>query len=86
MAKQNELLKFRGKVLELLPNATFRVELSNGHVIVVYMSGKMRQNRIKVVIGDDVIIEMTPYDLTKGRVVHRHNPGATEKEIEETLK
>lgn len=72
MSKE-ELLEFRGKVLELLPNAMFKVMLENGHVIVAYTSGKMRKNRIKVLAGDEVTIEMTAYDLTKGRVSHRHS-------------
>ena len=71
MAKE-EVLEFRGKVLELLPNATFRIELDNGHKIIAYTSGKMRKNRIRVLVGDDVTVEMTPYDLSKGRVTHRH--------------
>lgn len=71
MAKE-ELLEFRGKILELLPNATFRVELENKHLIVAYLSGKMRKNRIRVLVGDDVTVEMTPYDLNQGRVTHRH--------------
>ena len=71
MAKE-ELIEFNGKVLELLPNATFRVELENGHQIIAYTAGKMRKNRIKVLTGDIVTVELTPYDLTKGRVVKRH--------------
>lgn len=69
---KEEVLEFKGKILELLPNATFKVELENGHVIIAYTSGKMRKNRIRILIGDDVTVEMTPYDLTKGRVTHRH--------------
>ncbi|AZL15251.1 translation initiation factor IF-1 [Rickettsiales endosymbiont of Stachyamoeba lipophora] len=71
MAKE-ELIEFEGQVVELLPNATFRVKLDNGHEIIAHTSGKMRKNRIKVLAGDKVTIEMTPYDLTKGRVIHRH--------------
>lgn len=74
MAKE-ELIEFKGKVLELLPNATFRIELENGHQIIAYTSGKMRKNRIRVLVGDDVTVEMTPYDLSKGRVTHRHKVG-----------
>ncbi len=69
---KEDLLEFRGKILELLPNATFRVELENGHKIIAYTAGKMRKNRIRILAGDDVVVEMTPYDLTKGRVVHRY--------------
>ncbi len=71
MAKE-ELLEFTGTVTELLPNATFRVELENGHEIIAYTAGKMRKNRIRVLAGDKVTIEMTPYDLTKGRITFRH--------------
>lgn len=70
MAKE-ELLQFDGEVLELLPNAHFRVVLENGHEIIAHTSGKMRKNRIRILAGDKVKVEMTPYDLTKGRVIHR---------------
>ena len=71
MAK-DDIIEIRGKVIELLPNATFRVELENGHQIIAYTSGKMRKNRIRVLAGDEVKVEMTPYVLTKVRVSHRH--------------
>jgi len=71
MAKE-ELIQFPGLVLELLPNATFRVKLENGHLILAHTSGRMRKNRIRILVGDKVTVEMTPYDLSKGRVVHRH--------------
>ncbi|NDF12310.1 MAG: translation initiation factor IF-1 [Proteobacteria bacterium] len=71
MAKE-ELLEFNGKVVEVLPNAMFRVVLDNGHEILAHTSGRMRKNRIRVLMGDTVTVEMTPYDLTKGRVIHRH--------------
>jgi translation initiation factor IF-1 len=70
MAKE-ELLEFPGVVKELLPNATFRVELENGHTIIAHTAGKMRKNRIRVLAGDKVQVEMTPYDLTKGRINYR---------------
>lgn len=70
MAKE-ELLQFDGEVLELLPNAHFRVVLENGHKIIAHTSGKMRKNRIRILSGDKIKVEMTPYDLTKGRVIHR---------------
>jgi translation initiation factor IF-1 len=70
MAKE-ELIEFQGVVLELLPNANFRVKLENGHIVLAHTSGKMRKNRIRILVGDKVTIEMTPYDLTKGRVIHR---------------
>lgn len=71
MAKE-DLLEFAGVVSELLPNATFRVKLENGHEILAHTSGKMRKNRIRVLVGDKVNVEMTPYDLTKGRITFRH--------------
>ncbi|PIR39876.1 MAG: translation initiation factor IF-1 [Alphaproteobacteria bacterium CG11_big_fil_rev_8_21_14_0_20_39_49] len=71
MAKE-ELLEFDGTVLELLPNAMFRIELENGHEVLGHTSGRMRKNRIRVLVGDWVKVEMTPYDLSKGRVIHRH--------------
>lgn len=70
MAKE-ELIEFRGLVTELLPNATFKVKLDNGHMILAHTSGRMRKNRIRILVGDTVTVEMTPYDLTKGRIIHR---------------
>ena len=72
MAKE-EQLEFEGIVEELLPNANFRVKLiANGHVIIAHTAGKMRKNRIRVLVGDKVNVEMTPYDLSKGRITFRH--------------
>lgn len=71
MAKE-ELIEFDGEVLELLPNANFRVKLENGHEIIAHTSGRMRKNRIRILSGDKIKVEMTPYDLTKGRVIHRY--------------
>ena len=70
MTKQ-DLLVFEGKITELLPNAMFRVLLSNGHMITAHTAGKLRKNRIRCLQGDNVKIEMTPYDLTKGRIIFR---------------
>ncbi len=70
MAKE-ELLEFPGTVTELLPNAMFRVKLENEHEITAHTAGKMRKNRIRVLTGDKVLVEMTPYDLTKGRITYR---------------
>ena len=70
MAKE-EAIEVEGLVKEALPNVMFRVELKNGHVILAHMSGRMRQNHIKIVPGDRVKIEMSPYDLTKGRIIYR---------------
>ena len=71
MASQKEVIKLTGTVVEALPNTQFRVELENGHVIVAHMSGKMRKNYIRLVPGDRVEVELTPYDLTKGRISFR---------------
>ena len=65
-------IEFQGVVMELLPNAMFKVKLENDHEILAHSSGKMRRNRIRVLAGDKVTVEMTPYDLTKGRIVYRH--------------
>ena len=71
MAKE-ELMEFNGTVKELLPNAMFRVLLDNNHEIIAHTAGKMRKFRIRVLAGDRVTVEMTPYDLTKGRITFRH--------------
>ncbi|MFN7710729.1 MAG: translation initiation factor IF-1 [Holosporales bacterium] len=70
MSKE-DLIEFSGTVVEVLPNAMFRVRLDNDHVILAHTAGRMRKNRIRVLIGDRVNVEMTPYDLTKGRVIFR---------------
>ena len=71
MAK-DELMEFTGTVKELLPNAMFRVQLDNDHEIIAHTAGKMRKFRIRVLAGDRVTVEMTPYDLTKGRINYRY--------------
>ncbi len=68
---KKDAIKVEGKVLETLPNAMFRVELAGGHVIIAHVSGKMRMHFIRILTGDKVIIEMSPYDLSKGRIVMR---------------
>jgi translation initiation factor IF-1 len=70
MAKE-ELLEFPGTVTELLPNAMFRVTLENEHEVLAHTAGKMRKHRIRVLAGDKVLVEMTPYDLSKGRITYR---------------
>ena len=70
MAKE-DLIEFTGVVAELLPNAMFRVKLDNDHTILAHTSGKMRKNRIRVLTGDEVLVELTPYDLSKGRITFR---------------
>ena len=71
MAKE-ELLELEGVVTEVLPDARFRVELNNGHEIIAYTAGRMKKFRIRTMVGDRVTVEMTPYDLDKGRVIYRH--------------
>ena len=70
MAKE-DAIQMEGRVLETLPNTMFRVQLQNGHVVTAHISGKMRKNYIRILTGDTVTVEMTPYDLTKGRIVYR---------------
>ena len=71
MAKE-ELIELEGLVTEILPDTRFRVQLDNGHAIVAYTAGRMKKNRIKTLAGDRVTVEMSPYDLEKGRVIFRH--------------
>jgi translation initiation factor IF-1 len=71
MAKE-DLIELEGAVVELLPDARFRVQLDNGHETLAYSSGKMKKNRIRILAGDRVTVEMTPYDLSKGRISYRH--------------
>jgi translation initiation factor IF-1 len=71
MSGTKEVIKLNGKVVESLPNAQFRVELENGHMIIAHVSGKMRKHYIRLVPGDKVEVELTPYDLTKGRISFR---------------
>lgn len=73
MAKE-ELIEMRGRVEEVLPDSRFRVRLDNGHELVAYSGGKMRKHRIRVIAGDDVTLELSPYDLNKGRIMFRHLP------------
>tara|TARA_A100001015_G_scaffold291692_1_gene366162 strand:- start:226 stop:468 length:243 start_codon:yes stop_codon:yes gene_type:complete len=73
-------IQSEGLVTEALPNAMFRVELENGHQIIATISGKIRKNYIRIMAGDRVTVELTPYDLTKGRIVLRHKPGRSNTE------
>ena len=70
MAKE-ETIQMQGEVLETLPNATFRVKLENGHVVLGHISGKMRMHYIKILPGDKVTVDLTPYDLSRGRIIFR---------------
>jgi translation initiation factor IF-1 len=71
MAKDKDLIEFEGNIAEVLPNQTFKVKLDNEHIVTCYTGGKMRQFRIRLVQGDRVRVEMTPYDLNKGRITFR---------------
>lgn len=71
MVKAKEVIELEGKVIETLPGTQFRVELQNGHQIIAHVAGKMRKNYIRLVPGDSVTVELTPYDLSKGRITYR---------------
>ena len=72
MASKDGAIEIEGTVAEALPNAMFRVELTNGHRILAHISGKMRKNYIRILPGDRVIVELSPYDLTRGRIIYRY--------------
>ena len=72
MAKKDGVIEVEGSVREALPNAMFRVELENGHLVLAHISGKMRQHYIRILPSDRVVVELSPYDLTRGRIVYRH--------------
>ena len=71
MSKKDDTLDYEGQIIEDLPNQVFRIMLENEHQITAYTGGKMRQHKIRLVLGDKVRVEMTPYDLSKGRIIHR---------------
>ena len=73
MAREKEVIELIGTVVEALPGTQFRVELENGHIIIAHVAGRMRKNYIRLVPGDRVKVELTPYDLTKGRITYREN-------------
>ncbi len=73
MGKRDDAIEMEGTVIEPLPNAMFRVELDNGHKVLAHISGKMRMHYIRILPGDKVIVEMSPYDLTRGRLTYRIN-------------
>lgn len=72
MAKKDGVIEMEGKVIEALPNAMFRVELNNGHVVLGHIAGKMRQHYIRILPEDRVVVELSPYDLSRGRIVYRY--------------
>ncbi|MGQ9515868.1 MAG: translation initiation factor IF-1 [Anaerolineae bacterium] len=78
MAKQEEKLEIEGTVIEALPNTMFRVRLDSGHEVLAYLSGRMRKYYIRVLLGDRVRVEMSPYDLTRGRITYRYKKPSEE--------
>jgi translation initiation factor IF-1 len=77
MANKDEKLEVEGTIVELLPNTQFMVELDNGHKVLAYLSGKMRRYYIRILLGDRVRVEMTPYDLARGRITYRYRKNRT---------
>ena len=73
---KEDVIEVDGIVAEILPGGQFRVQLDEGHIVLVYTAGKMRKNRIRTAVGDRVTVEMTPYDLTRGRLIYRHRGDA----------
>lgn len=71
--KKKNVIEFKGIVKESLPNATFKVKLENDHTVIAHISGRIRKNYIRILIGDTVTVEISPYDLTKGRIIYRNN-------------
>lgn len=84
MAKEEEKLEMEGTVVEALPNTMFKVRLENGHEVLAYLSGRMKKFYIKVLLGDRVNVEVSPYDLTRGRITYRHRVPSRGSEAEAT--
>jgi len=82
MAKEEDKIKVEGTVIEALPGTQFRVQLDNGHEVLAYLSGKMRRYYIRILLGDRVAMEMSPYDLSRGRITYRYNKKRTLKKTE----
>ncbi|SVB33446.1 uncharacterized protein METZ01_LOCUS186300 [marine metagenome] len=72
MSEKEEVIQIKAKVTECLPNASFRIELENGHKVLAYISGKMRKYFIRILPGDEVLVELSPYDLSRGRIIYRY--------------
>jgi len=83
MAKDEGKIQVEGTVIEALPGTQFKVRLENNHEVLAYLSGKMRKYYIRILLGDKVRVEMSPYDLSRGRIVYRHKKFANEPDIEE---
>lgn len=77
MAKNEEKIEVEGTIVEALPNTQFMVELDNGHQVLAYLSGKMRKHYIRILLGDRVKVELTPYDMNRGRITYRHRDSRT---------
>jgi translation initiation factor IF-1 len=71
MPKEDNTIKFDGDIVDVMPNAMFKVKIETGHVVLAHISGKMRKNQIRIIMGDTVELEMSPYDLTRGRITRR---------------
>ena len=72
MSEKEEVIEVKAKVTECLPNASFRIELENGHKVLAYISGKMRKYFIRILPGDEVLVQLSPYDLSRGRIIYRY--------------
>ncbi|MCX8062141.1 MAG: translation initiation factor IF-1 [Anaerolineales bacterium] len=83
MAREEEKIQVEGTVIEALPGTQFRERLENNHEVLAYLSGKMRKYYIRILLGDKVRVEMSPYDLTRGRIVYRHKKHVDEPDFEE---
>lgn len=83
MAKKEEKIRMEGTVVKALPGTQFKVELENGHEILAYLAGKMRKHYIRVLLGDRVTVEMSPYDLSRGRIVYRHKKQRSDQSQDE---
>jgi len=82
MAKEEDKITVEGTIVEALPGTQFRVKLDNDHVVLAYLSGRMRKYYIRILLGDRVRVEMSPYDLTRGRIVYRHRRYADDSPVE----
>src|SRR4051794_35444466 len=86
MPKKDGAIEIEGRVVEPLPNAMFRVELQNGHKVLAHISGKMRQHYIRILPEDRVVVELSPYDLTRGRIVYRYKKGTSSVKVKPSVK
>ncbi len=82
---KEDAIEMEGTVIETLPNTHFRVQLENGHIVIAHISGRMRKNYIRILMGDKVTVQITPYDLGKGRIIFRNREGGAPKEKESEI-